>query len=156
MAHSFKTNSGRSTFGTFREPLDAGDYISNKTAKTMYCKPNICTYNKYVGSESNLLTLKKANRLTFYSCRDVNKANLNINLITKLNLTDVPVIENMSFVSPTTIDVSNNTTNPYLYFTIDPSGNLFGNTICGESNYLYYQEYNPPYTTSNAGYINNL
>jgi hypothetical protein len=156
MAHSFKTNSGRSTFGTFREPSDAGSYILNKKAKTIYCKPNICTNNKNVGSESNLLTLNRANRLTFYYCRDVNKSNLNINLITKLNLTDVPVIENMAFESPTTIDVSNNTTNPYLYYTIDPCGNLFGNTICGQSNYLNYQEYNVFYTTSNTGYISNL
>jgi hypothetical protein len=156
MAHSFKTNSGRSTFGTFKEPLDAGDYISNIKAKTTYCKPNICSSNGYVGSESNLLTLKKANNLAFYSCRNVNRANLNINLITKLNLNNVPVIENMAFESPTVITPPTETTNPYLYYTIDPCGNLFGNTTCGENNYINYQEYNLPYTTSNPSFINNL
>jgi len=155
MAHSFKTNSGRSTFGTFREPSDAGNYILNKKAKTMYCKPNICTYNKYVGSESNLLTLNRANRLTFYYCRDVNKSNLNINLITKLNLENVSVIKNnVTDTSPTTIDRA--TTNPYLKYTIDPNGSLFGNTICGENNYVNYQEYNPYYIMPNPGHINNL
>jgi hypothetical protein len=157
MAHSFKSSSGRSTFGTFKEPADAGDYILNKKAKAMYCTPNICTSNSNVGSESNLLILKKANYLAFYACRNnVNWSNLNINLITKLNLDNVPVIENMSFESPTTINTLNETTDPYLYYTIDPSGNLFGNTICGENNYVNYQEYNSPYTTSNAGYINSL
>jgi hypothetical protein len=156
MAHSFKTNSGRNTFGTFKEPSDAGDYILNKKAKATYCKPNVCTSNKYVGSESNLLTLKKANYLAFYSCRNnINRANLNINLITKLNLNNVPVIENMSFESPTTFS-STSTENPYLYYTIDPSGNLFGNTTCGQNNYVNYQEYNLPYKTSNAGHINSL
>jgi hypothetical protein len=153
MAHSFKTNSGRSAFGTFKEPLDAGDYISNIKAKTIYCKPNICRSNGYVGSESNLLTLKKANNLAFYSCRNVNRANLNINLITKLNLDNVPVIENMAFESPTVVMP---TFTPFLEYTIDPCGNLFGNTICGENNYVNYQEYNLPYTTSNPGYINGL
>lgn len=156
MARSFKTNSARSTFGTFNEPNDAGYYTLNLKAKATYCKPNICTFNKYVGSQSNLLTLKKANTLAFYSCKNVNRANLNINLITKLNLDNVPVIENMSFESPTTINTTTQTTNPYLYFTIDPCGNLFGNTSCGENNYLNYQEYNLPYTTPNAGYINGL
>jgi hypothetical protein len=156
MAHSFKTNSGRSSFGIFKEPADAGDYILDKKAKAMYCKPNICTSNKYVGSESNLLTLKKANNLAFYACRNnINKANLNINLITKLNLDSVPVIEySSSFVSPTTLNTSTET--PSFLYTIDPSGNLFGNTICGQNNYVSYQEYNLPYTNSNAGHINSL
>ena len=35
MAHSFKSSSGRSTFGTFKEPADAGDYILNKKATNL-------------------------------------------------------------------------------------------------------------------------
>ena len=62
---------------------------------------------------------------------------LNINLITKLDLTNVPVIQN--FINndiPTTIVL---TSIPYLEYNIDPSGNLFGNTICGINNYEKYR-----------------
>jgi len=145
MAHSFNTTSGRKTFGTFKPSLYASDYITNKKAKAVFCDSSVCPKGI---SESNLLLLKKSNYLKVYSCNDVNTANLNINLITKLNLNDVTVI------TPTTMDSTE--TNPYLVYTIDPSGSLFGNTICGENNYINYQEYNAAYTTSNPGYIDNL
>ena len=69
------------------------------------------------------------------------------NLITKLDLTDVPVI------LPTTITT---VTDPYKYYNIDPSGNLFGNTICGIDNWEKYMVYDASYNTLNPGHINNL
>jgi len=68
-------------------------------------------------------------------------------LITKLNLMDVNVVQ--------PVDMSMNSI-PYLYYNIDPSGQLFGNTVCGINNFLNYLEYNPPYTTTNVEEINNL
>ena len=66
---------------------------------------------------------------------------MNINLVTKLDLTDVPVIIDISGNYPAQLDV---TTIPYLDYTIDPSGNLFGNTICGTNNFQNYLQFNPP------------
>jgi hypothetical protein len=150
MAHSFKSNSGNRAFGVFIEPLDAGAYIYNKKAKATYCVTNNCTPSVKVGSESNLLLYKRSNRLTNFPCKNsINKANLDINLITKMNLLGVPVIANFSGNTPTTI-TSGNT------YNIDPDGKLFGNTICGINNYLNYLQYNLPYKAPNYLFNSNL
>lgn len=156
MAHSFKTNSGVKSFGVFKEPQDAGSYINNKTAKTTFCNPNLCRPSKTVNTEGNLLLLQQSNRLTFYKdgYTTFNKSNLNMNLITKLDLTDVPVIQNNNTPFNVPTDISSGEI-PYLNYQIDPSGVLFGNTTCGINNYLNYLMYNPPYTTANPSHINN-
>lgn len=159
MAHSFKFIPARRTFGAFNEPLDAGEYISNKKAKATFCLANNCTAGTKVKTQSNLLLFKKSNYLNYYQyTNNINPTNLNINLITKLNLQDVPVIQssNPPYESPTSILSNSATSTIYLDYNIDPSGNLFGNTPCGLSNYLNYLEYNPPYTTANPGEINSV
>ena len=89
------------SFGTFYKSQTAGDYINNKKTK-LYLHHN-----------------------TF------NKTNLNRNLVTKLNLSNVTVIES---IPPS---------EPYLAYNIDPDGELFGNSVCGLNNYVNYLEYNP-------------
>jgi hypothetical protein len=140
MANSLRISSAKKTFGSFYEPMDASEYIYNKKAKATYCVANNCVPSVKVGSESNLLLFNRSNRLTFYPCKNsINKTNLNINLITKLDLKDVPVIK----------DISNNEIPavikydaiPFLDYDIDPSGNLFGNTICGINNFVKYVVY---------------
>lgn len=142
MAHSFNSNSGKKTFGVFAEPMNASEYIYNKKARATFCVANDCVPSVKVGSESNLLLFKRSNKLSFYSYENnINKTNLNINLISKLDLLDVPVIEDLSGnIIPATID---NNSLPYLRYNIDPSGNLFGNTICGINNFVNYMVYNP-------------
>jgi hypothetical protein len=104
------------TFGLFYEPQDAGEYILNKKAKTSICGLNVCATQ--VKSQSNLLLLKKSKYLNYYKgINNINTTNLNMNLITKLNLTDVNVLQ--------PVDMSLNVI-PYKYYTIDPSGELFG------------------------------
>jgi len=135
---------GRTSFGVFKEPLNSSDYIYNKKAKASFCKANLCVPSKKVNTESNLLLLKRSNKLSYYNdVSSFNHSNLNINLITKIDLTDVPVIQNNNTPFETPTDLSLNTV-PYLNYVIDPCGNLFGNTICGENNYLHYVIYNPP------------
>jgi hypothetical protein len=156
MAHSFKINSGNKSFAVFNEPLHAGEYIYNKKVKSAYCFANGCNTNIKVGSQSNKLIFDFSNKLNAYPClNSINKTNLYINLITKLDLENVPVIADFSGnVVPTEIDATNTT--PYLTYNIDPSGNLFGNTLCGLNNYVNYMVYTAPETTTNPGYINNL
>jgi len=155
MAHSFKTINGYRTFGQFNEPDDAGNYILKKKAKTIFCNPNLCKPSITVNTQENLRLLNTANFLKYYSCSSFNKANLNINLITVLDLSSVPVIQQQAFpyAVPTPISL---TTIPYLTYAIDPSGNLFGNTICGSNNYVKYMLYNPPYNNPNPGSIGGL
>jgi hypothetical protein len=85
--------------------------------------------------------LKKANAIYFGVCQDpYNTANLNINLVTVLDLSGVPVIQqNDPYAVPAQLDV---TSTPYLDYIIDPCGNLFGNTICGTNNYQNYLKFN--------------
>lgn len=145
MARPFKSNSGRPAFGVFSEPLEAGEYIFNKKARTTYCVTNNCPPRVRVGSESNLLLFRRSSRLSVYPCKNtINKANLNINLITELDLEGVPVVADFSGnIVPATIK---NDDIPYLDYNIDPSGNLFGNTICGINNFTHYLKYNPNIT----------
>jgi hypothetical protein len=157
MARPFKnSSSANKAFGVFSEPQDAGEYIYNKKTTATYCNANICTPSLTVGSESNYLLFKRANKTRVYPClNSIDKANLNINLITKLNLTGVPVIQDFSGnkICPTTITTS---AIPYKEYNIDPSGNLFGNTICGINNWEKYMVYDASYNKLNPIPINNL
>jgi hypothetical protein len=143
MAHSFKTYPGRPTFEVYKEPQNAGDYIKNKKALTTFCGANVCKQSRSVGSQGDLLLRNTSNYLNYYSCDNVDKTNLYINLITKLDLYDVPVIQNNKPPFNTPTDISANVI-AYTNYLIDPSGNLFGNTICGTNNYENYLVYNPP------------
>jgi hypothetical protein len=155
MSRSFKSYSGKSAFAEVQEPMDAGEYILNKKASTTYCKPNVCQPNRNIGSESNLLTLKKANALLFNSFIDnFNKSELYVNLYTQLDLDGVAVITDLSGNFPvsmtTNIPYLNKNSNlpNYTNYVIDPSGNLFGNTTCGIDNYTNYMTYVPQNNSS--------
>ena len=123
------------TFGQFKEPDNAGSYILKKKAKTTFCGANNCTPSITVNTQGNRLLLRESNALKYYNCAgSFNKANLNINLITKLNLQDVTVIK----------EQDNTTFYNFLNYYIDPSGTLFGNNPCRINNYVSYMVYNPP------------
>ena len=150
MAHSFKTSTGKKTFGVFSEPKNAGEYIANKKARATYCVANSCVPSVKVGSQSNLLLFNTSNRLSVYPCKNIiDRTNLYINLLTKLDLPEtIAVIEDFSGNQfPSTI---NSTTTPYLEYNIDPCGNLFGDTICGINNFVNYMVYDYPYETTNS------
>ena len=150
----FKPYMGKNTFGVLKESQDAGQYILNKTATTSFCSPNVCVPSRTVASQSSRLILRRAHKIYFRRCQDpYNTANLNINLVPVLDLSGVPVIIDASGNYPTQLDI---TSIPYLDYTIDPSGNLFGNTVCGADNFQNYLLFNPPYTTANPGIINRL
>ena len=144
--NTFHTNSGRTAFGVFKEPKNCGDYTYNKTAKTTFCVPNVCVPSTTVNTQGNKLLLYRSNKLTYYSCSDIfNKSNLNVNLITKLDLQDIPVIQNNNSPYNCPTDISSTST-PYLDYSIDPSGILFGNNTCGINNSVNYLQSNPPPT----------
>jgi len=132
------------TFGQINEPLEAGEYIQNKKSKYSFCTPNICHPNKNVYSQSNFMALKRANNLVLNPyVNSFNTSQLYSNLYSELDLSgNVPVISDLSgntyptYISTTVI--------PYLTYNIDPSGNLFGNTVCGINNFENYIVYNPP------------
>jgi hypothetical protein len=145
MTSTFTTNSGFTTFGVFKESQSTTDYILNKKAKTTFCKANVCAPNKSVGSQGQLELLRKANNLKYYDCDDsFDKTNLNINLITKLDLTDVCVIQNKATPPVCPTPLGSQTRVDASGVTIDPHGSLFGNDVCGINNFTRYMVYNPP------------
>ena len=152
MSRQFKSYMGKNTFGVLKESQEAGKYILNKKALASFCPPNNCIPKE---TQSNRLLLRQANRIYYSSCHNpYNKANLNINLVTILDLSGVPVIQqNNPYAIPAELDV---TLKPYIAYTIDPSGNLFGNTVCGTDNFQKYLLFNPPYKTANPGNIGTL
>ena len=152
MSRPFKPYMGKNTFRVLKESQEAGEYILNKKALASFCPPNNCIPKE---TQSNRLLLRQANRIYYSSCHNpYNKANLNINLVTILDLSGVPVIQqNNPYAIPAELDV---TLKPYIAYTIDPSGNLFGNTVCGTDNFQKYLLFNPPYKTANPGNIGTL
>ena len=139
------------TFKAFLEPQDASEYTLNKKATSTYCNANKCVPSVKVGSASNLLLFNRSNKLNIFPCANViNKKDLYINLITTLDLSGVPVIEDFSGnIVPSTIDTNSA---PYLRYNIDPSGNLFGNSPCGLYNYV---DYMVPNSTNSDLFIQN-
>jgi len=150
----FPTTPGRKAFGVNIPVQNAGEYILNKKTKNVYCNISLCRPQNKVKNQSDLVLLRKSNYL-YNRCvsYNFNKTNLNINLFTKLDLTGVKVIaDSKTGVSPTTILPLNYKTvsvvaeSPYYtLYTIDPCGELFGNSTCGINNYQDYVVYNPPY-----------
>ena len=134
MAHSFQTGYGKNTFGVFKEPQTSGDYITKKKARVMFCSVNPCAPGAKVNTQGDLSLLR--NNVT--STDIINTTSLGVNLITKMDLADVTVTD----PSYNSLGASDN--DVYYTYTIDPSGQLFGNTICGVSNYVKYLVYNPP------------
>jgi hypothetical protein len=149
------------TFGTSKKIKDSSQYTTDKKATSIFCDNNNCFTS--VSSQSCYDLLNTAKRLN--EPVKNNYGNLNINLVTKLNLSGVPVIQkNSTGACPTSIEVPTGAThaefiadpaNPtnfiethltavytddyrYTTYTIDPSGNLFGNTECGLDNWKNY------------------
>lgn len=158
MAHAFAPISAKPTFGTLKENLYQSDYINRKKEKNTNCtNPNRCykllNTNSYVNHNSFNLGcyaqgLEKCNILP------INKTNLVIGQYSKLNLHNVCTISNgppptnyCSSANPcdpcqdntsVTINPSINANPFYLGHTIDPLGELFGSSQCGELNYTKY------------------
>jgi len=156
MSRPFKnSSSANNAFGQFKEPKDASEYLHNKKARATYCVANSCQPSIKVSSQQNKLLFNKSNQLSLYPCRGtINPANLNINLITRLNLNGVSVIKDLSNNAvPSTINVN---AIPFLRYEIDPNGSLFGNSICGIENFKRYLRPEltlPPYIIIDGNYL---
>ena len=132
MSRSFN---GKKSFGCFKESKTSGDYIDKLKTKSMFC--NVGIKNK-VKNQSELNLLRHAK----LSCPDsINTTNLNINLISRLDLSGVSVIVNSDGSSPPTpinLPTQLHIDTPYLQYVIDPDGELFGNTPCGTNNFTLF------------------
>ena len=147
MSRQYKNFQANKTFAQLNESFDANEYIMNKRSKYRVCSRGICEKNKNLTTQNNYLSNIKDNNLLLNSCKNsIDKTQLYINLITKLDLSSnisgdtIPVISDLSGnIYPAIIDNDNI---PFLTYNIDPSGYLFGNSPCGINNFENYIVYN--------------
>jgi len=162
MAHAFAPIPAKPAFGTLKENLYQSDYINRKKAKYTYCRtPTYCQKMTNVASYGKLYSYnlgRYSHSLDNCNVIPVNKGNLIMGQYTKLNLQNVCTVSAGPPPSqpcssdapcnpcqnndPVTIDPSSDTF--YLNYTIDPLGELFGASQCGELNYTRYMVFNPP------------
>ncbi len=151
----FSTYPAKPTFGANSRIQNSQDYTNDKSTQFRFCNVKSCDLSKKthnIKSQSELIALKKSQHINYYGCfSSFNKTNLNVNLITKLDLKDVCVISDLEGNCPTPIIYTPNTCEAtYNNYIIDPSGVLFGNTICGVNNYERFMIYNRPPSCINS------
>jgi hypothetical protein len=157
MAYAFGTPA-KPTFGNLRESLYQSEYINKKKGKITYCEnrrpcarlQNADSYDEINVFNSGLY----AYRLRSCPIIPCSKDNLVVGQYTKMNLKDVCVVieappcSNPDTLCPAcedkdTFRIDLSSTAPfYQNNTIDPQGELFGRTECGENNFSKYMVYN--------------
>lgn len=168
MAYAFNTISAKPTFGTIKENLYQSDYINRKKAIITYCSTP--DYNNKIKNATSYHIMNSFKLGSYIASLDkyknllINKNNLIIGQYTQSNLKDVcTVSENYYNTAPSPkSDISsldclicpvpsdiiidpnnpNNTLPFYNNYIIDPRGQLFGKSQCGELNYINYMQLN--------------
>ena len=136
MAHAYTIYPAKPAFGNFAKHLSYADVLANKRANHIYYN---CKQSNRIRSQSDLIAIRKTTQACATGC-DVlpfNKSNLQVNLITELDLNGIIVLElNSDPGSAAKIDP---TLRPiYSYYTIDPNNRLTGNTPCAIQKYVNY------------------
>jgi hypothetical protein len=164
MAHAFSPIPAKPAFGTLKENLYQSDYINRKKSKLVYCgTPSYCNKIK-IANSYNMLNSYNLGRYSrsLETCNiiPVNKGNLIVGQYTKLNLDNVCTVStgtpptqhcgngiNEIPCKPcqnnTPVIIDPTATNPFYWdATIDPLGELFGNSQCGQLNFTEYMVVN--------------
>ena len=145
------------TFGTVTQVVFQGDYIANKKAKLTYCsieKNKVNCYKIVKASSYNQYDLfnkgRYLNALSRGCILPFDKTNLITGLYTKMDLKDACTVIDANPCSQvdsctgclTGAKIDTMSEIPfYLTKTIDPVGNLFGNSTCGVNNFTRYMVY---------------
>lgn len=143
MAHAYTIYPAKPAFGNYAKHLSYSEVLANKRANHVYYN---CKRTNRIDSQGELMDIRK---ITSQACASgcnvlpFNKSNLQINLITELDLSGIVVLalnsdlqEVPSVITPAKIDP---TFRPiYSYYTIDPQNRLSGNTPCAIQKYVNY------------------
>lgn len=161
MSYAFNNIPAKPAFGTLNENLYQSDYINRKKGITNFCKsPLKCQKIKNAPSYDYINSFnlgRNTLRLNDVALASINTSNLIVSQYTKLDLQDVCTIspifpyQNPAPCSstepcdpcqnnnPITIDL---TKTFYQNYFIDPLGELFGKSQCGELNYTHHMTIN--------------
>ena len=132
-------------FAKLNPNLYQSDYITNKKARLATCDKKVCSskmsYNQY-----NLSNRGRSLALA----RKIDTADLIYGLYSKMNLSKVcTVVDGFPCINldtctacdaPTIIDIAPSAYPFYITNTIDPVGELFGNSSCGKNNFINYMD----------------
>lgn len=159
MAHTLGVLPGKATFGTIQGYDSQNDYLTAKKSKLVYCSaPTYCNKLKTVPNYTyKYLYAQGKNELGLYNynVNPFNTGDLMLGQYTNLNLNNVCTVSNGNPTSTycnsslpcnpcqnnTNVIINPAATIPFYYNkTIDPLGELFGNTQCGELNFTDYMQ----------------
>ena len=148
MSHTFAPIPAKPTFGTIQPLLYSSDYLLQKKAQTLfatkqYKNPIPVTY------ENMYLYFPK-----FLPFPHLNRGNLIYGLYSKENLLGVTTVGMLQTTEEAT-SINPNSVPFYDYYTIDPKGQLFGNSQCGINNFVYYAEPNTQFIKQTIKQSNN-
>ena len=143
MTHAYTIYPAKPAFGNFTKHLSYSEVLANKKANHLYYN---CKKTNRIDSQGELMAIRK---ITTQTCADgcevlpFNKSNLQVNLITQLDLSGIVILELTSdfqlvppLITPAKIDP---VLRPiYSYYTIDPENRLSGNTPCAIQKYVNY------------------
>lgn len=142
MSRSFNLNPGKAAFGSMKGTSNSGDNTINTHLKSFYCS-NSCPINiTRVKNQSEYLLLQKARSLNNCSL-PISNANLNINLITKINLDNLCVLKN-NCTNVCNTDGIRFCLPIYLAYSIYP----YNNNYCILNNNSENRVYYPPPSTN--------
>jgi len=137
MAHAYTIYPAKPAFGNYTKHLSYADVLANKRANHIYYN---CKRTNRIDSQGDLMAIRK---ITTQTCADgcevlpFNKSNLQVNLITQLDLSGIIILElNADPGVPSKIDPALKPI--YSYYTIDPNNRLTGNTPCAIQKYVNY------------------
>jgi hypothetical protein len=163
MAHAFSIIPAKPTFGTLRPNLYQSDYINRKKGLITFCRAPFSPCQRLsIAPSYDIINSFKLGKfsISLDKCNiiPINKSNLIISQYTKENLNNICTVQPLiPYKNPSLCGVENSCLpcqnnnsviiNPsdvfYEKYQIDPLGELFGNTQCGELNYTQYMEFNP-------------
>jgi hypothetical protein len=155
MAHAFKTISAKPAFGNTRPLVYQSDLTNHKKIQQLYHESSLpCKKVPQTNNYTDLYLFKSNSTPSCCQNFPVSKSNLVAGQYTVLDLINVctaskqiktnPVVPFvcdtpvMMSVDPTTGIWSSGSTAFYQDVSIDSNGELFGNTQCGELNYIEY------------------
>ena len=137
MAHAYTIYPAKPAFGNFAKHLSYADVLANKRTNSIYYN---CKRTNRINSQGDLMAIRKITTQTCTTGCEVlpfNKSNLQVNLITELDLNNIIILELNS--NPGTAAKINPVLRPiYSYYTIDPNNKLSGNTPCAIQKYVNY------------------
>lgn len=140
MSHAYTIRPAKPAFGNFSKQVTYSEMMTNKRSNALYCNCNKGDNPSLIQTQGQLADIRRVSR---NNCPDgcetfpFNKTNLEVNLITSLDTTNVVVLaKNESPTIPSKLNL--NLSPIYAFYQLDPGNKLTGDTPCGIQKYVNF------------------